>query len=201
MPEPAKRSKTVSPHRLRKVYKPSNLIANTLKNALAQKNKLLLTATPLQNSLLELYGLVSFIDEHAFGDVKSFREQLANPGDKRGFEALKERLKPICHRTLRRQVTAYTLDDNEAHYLKVMADEIFGRQNFLANVIWEKADSPRMDARFFSSRHDHLLIFAKDISSLKINHVSSEYESAPLHYNKLDDKGRRYYLKPLRAMA
>ncbi|RUV05552.1 DEAD/DEAH box helicase [Mesorhizobium sp. M1A.F.Ca.IN.020.06.1.1] len=94
-------------HRLRNVYKPSNVIANTLKNALAQKNKLLLTATPLQNSLLELYGLVSFIDEHAFGDVKSFREQFANPGDKRNFEALKERLKPICHRTLRRQVTAY----------------------------------------------------------------------------------------------
>lgn len=94
-------------HRLRNVYKPSNVIANTLKNALAQKNKLLLTATPLQNSLLELYGLVSFIDEHAFGDVKSFREQFANPGDKRNFEALKERLKPICHRTLRRQVVAY----------------------------------------------------------------------------------------------
>ncbi|MEZ5764658.1 MAG: helicase-related protein [Xanthobacteraceae bacterium] len=56
---------------------------------------------------MELYGLVSFIDEHAFGDVKSFREQFANSGDKRNFEALKERLKPICHRTLRRQVTAY----------------------------------------------------------------------------------------------
>lgn len=94
-------------HRLRNVYKPSNVIANTLKNALAQRNKLLLTATPLQNSLLELYGLVSFIDEHAFGDVKSFREQFASPGDKRSFEALKERLKPVCHRTLRRQVTAY----------------------------------------------------------------------------------------------
>lgn len=94
-----------------------------------------------------------------------------------------------------------TLDDNESHYLKVMADEIFGRQNFLANVVWEKADSPRMDARFFSSRHDHLLIFAKNLSSLKINHVSSEDESAPSHYNKLDEQGRRYYLKPLRAMG
>ncbi|MCK7477179.1 MAG: SNF2-related protein [Candidatus Moduliflexus flocculans] len=46
--------------------------------ALAGKDKLLLTATPLQNSLLELFGLVSFIDEHAFGDLKSFREQFAN---------------------------------------------------------------------------------------------------------------------------
>jgi adenine-specific DNA-methyltransferase len=94
-------------HRLRNVYKPSNIIANTLKLALASKHKLLLTATPLQNSLLELFGLVSFIDEHTFGDLKSFREQFANLTQDQVFETLKARLKPICHRTLRRQVTAY----------------------------------------------------------------------------------------------
>jgi len=94
-------------HRLRNVYKPSNVIANTLKAALAERNKLLLTATPLQNSLLELFGLVSFIDEHSFGDLKSFREQFAGVTQDRAFGLLRERLKPICHRTLRRQVTAY----------------------------------------------------------------------------------------------
>jgi adenine-specific DNA-methyltransferase len=94
-------------HRLRNVYKPSNVIANTLKQALAGKDKLLLTATPLQNSLLELFGLVSFIDEHTFGDLKSFREQFANLNQDQVFETLKARLRPICHRTLRRQVTAY----------------------------------------------------------------------------------------------
>jgi ERCC4-related helicase len=94
-------------HRLRNVYKPSNVIANTLKRALEHKQKLLLTATPLQNTLLELYGLVSFIDEHTFGDLKSFREQFANLSRERTFHVLRERLKPICHRTLRRQVTAY----------------------------------------------------------------------------------------------
>lgn len=94
-------------HRLRNVYKPSNVIANTLKSALAERNKLLLTATPLQNSLLELFGLVSFIDEHSFGDLKSFREQFAGVTQDRAFGILRERLKPICHRTLRRQVTAY----------------------------------------------------------------------------------------------
>lgn len=94
-------------HRLRNVYKPSNIIANTLKLALANKHKLLLTATPLQNSLLELFGLVSFIDEHTFGDLKSFRDQFANLSQEQVFQALKARLKPICHRTLRRQVTAY----------------------------------------------------------------------------------------------
>ena len=94
-------------HRLRNVYKPSNVIANTLKLALAQKHKLLLTATPLQNSLLELFGLVSFIDEHAFGDLKSFREQFANLSQEQVFKTLKARLKPLCQRTLRKQVTAY----------------------------------------------------------------------------------------------
>jgi ERCC4-related helicase len=94
-------------HRLRNVYKPNNIIANVLKNALEQKPKLLLTATPLQNSLLELYGLVSFIDPHAFGDLKSFREQFASLSQEQVFQTLRNRLKPLCHRTLRRQVTAY----------------------------------------------------------------------------------------------
>lgn len=94
-------------HRLRNVYKPSNVIANALKLALGTKHKLLLTATPLQNSLLELFGLISFIDEHTFGDLKSFREQYANLNQQQVFQTLKDRLKPICHRTLRRQVTAY----------------------------------------------------------------------------------------------
>jgi ERCC4-related helicase len=94
-------------HRLRNVYKPSNVIANTLKLALAGKSMLLLTATPLQNSLLELFGLVSFIDEHAFGDIKSFREQFTNLTQEQVFHTLKARLKPLCQRTLRRQVTSY----------------------------------------------------------------------------------------------
>ena len=94
-------------HRLRNVYKPANVIANTLKMALAGKHKLLLTATPLQNSLLELFGLVSFIDEHMFGDLQGFREQFANLNQDQVFETLKSRLAPVCHRTLRRQVTAY----------------------------------------------------------------------------------------------
>lgn len=94
-------------HRLRNVYKPQNVIANTLKQSLAGRHKLLLTATPLQNSLLELFGLVSFIDEHTFGDLKSFREQYTNLGQERVFDTLKARLKPVCHRTLRRQVAAY----------------------------------------------------------------------------------------------
>ena len=54
-----------------------------------------------------------------------------------------------------------TIDDNEAHYLKVLCDEIFGRASFVANVIWEKADSPRNSARQFSTDHDHLLVYSR----------------------------------------
>ncbi len=88
-------------HRLRNVYKPSNKIGNALKGALAPFDKLLLTATPLQNSLLELFGLVSIIDEHIFGDMKSFRSQFSRLDTDGDFQSLRERLKPICQRTLR----------------------------------------------------------------------------------------------------
>jgi superfamily II DNA or RNA helicase len=94
-------------HRLRNVYKTGNKIARELKDALQNIPKLLLTATPLQNSLLELYGLVSFIDEHAFGDLRSFRNQFSRITSDENFDDLKQRLQPICKRTLRRQVLEY----------------------------------------------------------------------------------------------
>lgn len=93
-------------HRLRNVYKPSSKIANAIKQAVAPFDKVLLTATPLQNSLLELYGLVSIIDEYAFGDFKSYRARFTRLGDD-DFTELKERLKPLCKRTLRKQVLEY----------------------------------------------------------------------------------------------
>jgi ERCC4-related helicase len=94
-------------HRLRNVYKPTNKIGNAIKGALAPFDKLLLTATPLQNSLLELFGLVSIIDEHIFGDIKSFRSQFSRLETDGDFRSLRDRLKPICQRTLRRQVLEY----------------------------------------------------------------------------------------------
>ncbi len=93
-------------HRLRNVYKTSNVIAKTLKEALSRvHSKVLLTATPLQNSLLELYGLVSFIDDRVFGDLDSFRSQFT--GREQSVSSLRDRLAPICKRTLRRQVQPY----------------------------------------------------------------------------------------------
>jgi ERCC4-related helicase len=94
-------------HRLRNVYKSSSKIATAIKLAVAPFPKVLLTATPLQNSLLELYGLVSIIDDYAFGDFKSFRARFARLGNDADFAELKERLRPLCKRTLRKQVLQY----------------------------------------------------------------------------------------------
>lgn len=134
-------------HRLRNVYKTGNKIAREIKNSLSDIPKILLTATPLQNSLLELYGLVSIIDDHVFGDLKSFKANYSHTpreqefathikdiqwdkhdGSGRGvvmrevgldddseiinpkqllFTDLRNRLKPVCIRTLRRQVLEY----------------------------------------------------------------------------------------------
>lgn len=112
---------------------------------------------------------------------------------------INDRLK-IIHKLLSNDGTLWiAIDDNEAHYLKVMCDEIFGRQNFMANVIWEKADSPRSDAKFFSSRHDHILVYTKNINCVKLQRIKDK--EAPEHYNRKDRDGRIYYLKPLRAMG
>lgn len=92
-----------------------------------------------------------------------------------------------------------SIDDNEQAFLRLICDEVFGTRNFLADVIWEKSDSPRMDAKLFSSRHDHTLTYAKNIDCIDFHRLKTT-EIAE-HYNKVDENGRRYYLKPLRAMG
>ncbi len=127
-------------HRLRNVYKPSNVIANTLKGALGHSHKLLLTATPLQNSL----GLVSFIDEHTFGDLQSFRDQFTNLNQEQVFETLKSRLKPLCHRTLRRQVTAYVPFTHRFPLVEEFVPE--ESEDKLYNLVSEYLQRPNLQA-------------------------------------------------------
>lgn len=92
-------------HKLRNAYRPSNKIGQNIKWSVEERKKLLLTATPLQNSLLELYGLSTIIDDMIFGDPTSFRSQYTNAGA--DLQALRDRLLPFCKRTLRRQVVEY----------------------------------------------------------------------------------------------
>jgi len=92
-------------HKLRNAYRPSNKVGQGIRWATEDCRKLLLTATPLQNSLLELYGLSSLIDERIFGDVNAFRAQYASAGS--DLESLRYRLSTFCKRTLRNQVAEY----------------------------------------------------------------------------------------------
>ena len=144
-------------HRLRNVYKNGNIIARTLKDAMAHVQcKVLLTATPLQNSLLELYGLVSIIDGRVFGDLDSFRAQFTGRAN---FDALRKRLAPVCKRTLRQQVQPYvsytarraivqefTPSDEERELLRLVADYLRrpdlkalpeGQRQLISLVLWK----------------------------------------------------------------
>lgn len=150
-------------HRLRNVYKPSNIIANTLKLALANKHKLLLTATPLQNSLLELFGLVSFIDEHTFGDLKSFREQFASLSQEQVFQTLKARLRPICHRTLRRQVTSYIPFTRRLPMVEEFTPE--ESEDRLYNLVSDYLRRPNLQALPASQRTLMTLVLRKLLAS------------------------------------
>ncbi|MGL4351494.1 MAG: SNF2-related protein, partial [Plesiomonas shigelloides] len=93
-------------HKLRNIYKSDGAkTAKVLDNALIGRKKVLLSATPLQNSMLELYGLVSVIDPHFFGDLPSFKARYGRQQlEQVELAMLRTRLSKVCNRTLRRQV-------------------------------------------------------------------------------------------------
>lgn len=92
-------------HKLRNAYRPSNKVGQGIRWATEDSRKLLLTATPLQNSLVELYGLSTLIDEHIFGDINAFRARYGGAGS--SIADLRQRLAGFCKRTLRNQVVEY----------------------------------------------------------------------------------------------
>lgn len=91
-------------HKLRNVYKKGSILANNIKDAFERTKKLLLTATPFQNSLMELYGLSTIIDDNIFGDSRSFRAEYIN---EENYADLQSRLSPYYKRTLRKDVSEY----------------------------------------------------------------------------------------------
>lgn len=95
-------------HRLRSIYK-NTKTSEGIVEAIRPARKLLLTATPLQNSLLELYGLVSILDPDVFGSLESFQAQFlsASEDPEQRDLALRDRIQHVCKRTLRRQVLEY----------------------------------------------------------------------------------------------
>ena len=89
-----------------------------------------------------------------------------------------------------------TIDDNEAHYLKVMCDEIFGRVNFVANCLWQKVYSERMDARGFSVSHDHVLVYQKSNDFAPIQLSKEQNSSQFKFFDKIT--GKYYRRRSLR---
>ena len=91
-------------HRLRNVHKSSSKMANSLYGLTKGISKILLTATPMQNTLLDIYGLVQYIDERIFYSKKIFSERYMK---NENYPALKDSLKTVIQRTLRKEVTEY----------------------------------------------------------------------------------------------
>ena len=150
-------------HRLRNVYQHSKVVANTIKGALRDRRKLLLTATPLQNSLLELYGLISVIDDHAFGDVQSFRDQFMGAAQTRSYDALKARLQPLCIRTLRRQVRGYVSYTNRLPLVEEFTPE--ESEDALYELVSEYLRRPNLQALPSGQRSLMTLVLRKLLAS------------------------------------
>jgi len=186
-------------HRLRNVYKPNNVIGRSLLTALAHvPSKVLLTATPLQNSLLELYGLVSFIDDRVFGDLDSFRSQFGQLGKTQTFESLRKRLSPICKRTLRRDVQPFvqytrrralvqefTPSDDERRLAAEVGDYLrrpqlealpSGQRQLISMVLWKLLASS-----------SHAIAGALDTMANRLQKVASKSAPAADLVDELDD--------------
>jgi len=82
-----------------------------------------------------------------------------------------------------------SIDDGEGHYLKVIMDEMFGRKNFIANIIWQKKHTRSNDARWFSDNHDHIIIHSKNKISFKVNNLIRT-ENQKLGYSNPDSDPR-----------
>lgn len=100
---------------------------------------------------------------------------------------MRERLE-LLKRLLRDDGSLWiTIDDNEAHYLKVLCDEVFGRQNFLCTVVWQKKYAPKSDSQFLSESHDFVLVVAKDLSKLQLNRLPKTEKQTARYTNRDND--------------
>ncbi|MFJ5717288.1 site-specific DNA-methyltransferase [Neobacillus sp. NPDC093127] len=122
---------------------------------------------------------------------------------------MRDRLK-IIHNLLKDDGSLWiSIDDDEVHYLKVLCDEVFGRKNFVANVIWEKKYTLSNDAKWFSDNHDHILVYAKNKNlwfpnkmprtdemnkayKNPDNHPKGPWKSTPLHAKSGSDKSKNF---------
>lgn len=110
---------------------------------------------------------------------------------------MRDRLE-IIKRLLARDGSLWiSIDDNEAHYLKVLCDEVFGRTNFVANVVWQKKSSPQANATWLSDSHDHILVYARNKDVFRPNRLERSKEQNAIYkhsdeYDGIDKDGQWY---------
>lgn len=88
-----------------------------------------------------------------------------------------------------------SIDDDESHYLKVLCDMVFGRNNFVSNVVWEKKSSPQNDAKWLSDSHDHILVYAKNKEIWRPNKLPRTEEQNAIYKNSDEFDGIDKYGK------
>lgn len=86
-----------------------------------------------------------------------------------------------------------SIDDNEQANLKLLCDDVFGEENFVANLVWERAFSPKNDARFISNSHDYVLMYAKNIENFIIGRLPRT-EEANARYSNPDNDPRGVWM-------
>ena len=172
-------------HKLRNAHRDSNIIGNSLRETFAGCKKLLLTATPLQNSLLELFGLSTIIDENLFGDKASFRQQYMRADS--DLHGLKGRLEEFVHRTLRKQVLEYVpYTERKAYTYEFEPSEDEMRLYYSISAYLQRDDSYGVPMQ---QRHLVTLVVRKLLASSTAA-VRKTLDSLLKRLKKLEEKGK-----------
>lgn len=94
-----------------------------------------------------------------------------------------------------------SIDDNEVHNLRKLCDEVFGEDNFIANIIWEKKYTRANDAKWFSDNHDHILCYGKNKENVKLNQLPRNEEQLTAYKNPDNHEKGKWKATPLHAKS
>jgi len=169
-------------HKLRNSYRESNRVGQALRWALEDRRKLLLTATPLQNSLTELYGIATLLDDTYFGDLPSFRSRYANAsGD---LDGLKQRMKDFSWRTLRKDVEAFV--KYTKRYPLTESFECTDRENALYEDVSAYLQDPTTYA-FPPSQRQMLTLIVRKVQASSTVALAVTHEQILVRLRKLQE--------------
>lgn len=178
-------------HKLRNSYRESNKLGANIKWSLEDRKKLLLTATPFQNNLLELYGLCSLIDPQMFGELATFRTLYTKiDGD---LGDLRSRLKPMCHRTLRKDVLEFIrYTQRIVETIEYEPSQQEHRLYIAVNAFLQREDSYAVPAK---QRHLTSIVLRKMLASSPVA-LASTLSKVLNRLERLKDDPRALQAKP-----